>query len=270
MWRRLKHDFSVRPYDIALDAQGLFISGMVTAATGAPRRIGLGRTKEPNGLFMTERAPLPLDKHVINRYLSLLRPLGITTEDYHMTLCIPPAAVQYAEEFLARRGVAPEDKVIVLVPATTWPAKNWPLEYFAAVIDGLKDKGHLIMCGGPGDRNRAADIAAMTKTAVINAVGKTSLLEMGALLARANVVVTGDTGPLHMAVALGTPTVSIFGPTAANMYGPLHPGHIVLEGQMECRACHKRVCPRQDARCMQAVSPRDVIDAVMRQLSTWR
>lgn len=269
MWRWLKNDFSARPYDIALDVQGLFISGMVTAATGAPRRIGLGRTKEPNGLFMTERAHSS-DEHVIQRYLSLLKPLGIHTDDYHMTLCIPPAAVQQAEEFLEKNGVASGDRVIVLVPATTWPSKNWPAEYFAAVINGLKDKGHLVLCGGPGDRDSAAAIAALTKTAVIDAVGKTSLLEMGALLARAHVVITSDTGPLHMAVALGTPTVSIFGPTAAAMYGPLQHGHIVLESQLECRACHKRTCPRKENRCMQAVSPRDVIDAALCQLAQWR
>lgn len=266
MWRQLKNKFSAQPCDIALDVQGLFLSGMVTAATGAPRRIGLGRTKEPNGLFMTEKAAEPQSPHVIRRYLSVLKPLDIATEDYQMTLCIPPAAARFAGEFLAGHGITPRDKVIVFIPSTTWPAKNWPPEYFAAAIDGLADGGRLILCGGPGDRGRAAEISAMAKTAVIDATGKTSLLEMGALLARAQVVVTGDTGPLHMAIALGTPTVSLFGPTDPAMYGPLQPGHIVLNGYSECKACHKRVCPRRDAQCMKIISPRNVIHAVQCQL----
>lgn len=269
IWRQLKRDMLHKKFDIALDVHGLLLSGMVTKSIGAPRRIGLSGTKEPNGLFMTEKAPLLSgDIHVIQKYLSILRPLGINSYDYKMTLCLPEKYKDFAKNFLLERGVKENEKLIIINPATTWRAKNWPPEHFAEVADELSGEGRVIICGSPADRDIARQIVNASAAPLINAVGQTSLMEMAALLERASVVVVGDTGPLHMAVALGTPTVSIFGATDPARFGPLTPGHIILSGQEECSPCHKTVCPKKDMRCMHGIKPATVIKAVYRQLNT--
>lgn len=268
MWRQLRQDMAARRFDIALDVHGLLLSGMVTKVTGAPRRIGLGDTKEPNWLFMTERSPSqPQEVHAIQRYLSILRPLGITTHDYKMTLCLDEQAKRYAEEFFTRHAIRKNEKVVVLNPATTWPAKNWPAEFFAAAADALARNARIIVCGGPGDIEIVNKVMARSAAPVINAVGQTSLQQLAAIIGRANLVIAGDTGPLHMAVALGVPTVSIFGPTDPARFGPLSPGHIVLRSKAGCMPCHKTVCPRKSMLCMNDIRPDAVIAAARRVLA---
>lgn len=268
MWRQLKKDMAKRNFDAALDIHGLLLSGMVTKATGAERRIGLSGNKEPNGLFMTEQVPaLPQDIHVIQRYLSILRPFDINTKQYDMTLCLTDEAKNFAARFLGEHNIAKEDKLVIINPATTWLAKNWPAEFFASTADALADDAKIMMCGGPGDRAIADKIIACAKAPIIDAVGKTSLLEMAALLKKANLLVVGDTGPLHMAVALGVPTVSVFGPTDPARFGPLSRGHIVLRSKVNCMPCHKTVCPQKDMRCMNSIRPETVVKAARRLMA---
>ncbi|MGI6092163.1 MAG: glycosyltransferase family 9 protein [Veillonellaceae bacterium] len=268
MWRQLKRDMAEREFDVALDIHGLFLSGLVTKATGAPRRIGLSGNKEPNGLFMTEQVPaLPQDVHVIQRYLSILRPFGINTKQYDMTLCLTDAAKNFAAKFLNEHNITPEDKLVIINPATTWLSKNWPAEFFASTADSLAVDAKLILCGGPGDRTLADKVLACTKASIIDAVGKTSLLEMAALLGRANLLIVGDTGPLHMAVALGVPTVSVFGPTDPARFGPLPRGHVVFRSKAGCMPCHKTVCSQKDMRCMRSMRPEIVVSAARRILN---
>ncbi len=267
IWQRLRTYFHDKHYDIALDIHGLFLSGMVTAASHAPRRIGLSHTRELNHWFMTETAPPPNGPHVIERYLSILRPLQIQAADPRMTLIIPPAATEFAAAFLPEQGVTPADKVIAVNPATTWKAKNWPPAYFAQVIDAVSPHAKVVLCGGPGDRAIAGQVLQAAKTPVIDAVGRTSLLELAALLERADVLVVGDTGPLHMAIAVGTPSVSIFGATDRRRFGPLDNAHIVLSGEKTCPPCHKTVCPRKTLDCLTSIQPQAVIEKTLALLN---
>lgn len=260
LWQQLRSYFCTKHYDVALDIHGLFLSGMVTAASHSSRRIGLSNTKELNSLFMTETAPLQnKERHVIQRYLSILKPLNITTADYRMTLITPPAASKFANDFLKQHGIAPDDQLVAVNPVTTWAAKNWPPEYFARVIREVSEYAKILLCGGPADQAIAAKITALADVPVINAVAKTGLLELAALIRRAAVLVVGDTGPLHIAVAVGTPSVSIFGATDPLKFGPLTPGHVVLKGSAACAPCHKTACARKDLQCLKSVDPATVI-----------
>lgn len=267
-WNQLRQDFRSRGIDIALDIHGLFLSGMVTLATGAKRRIGLSGAREFNSLFTTETAaPVPPSKqHKIDRYLSILKPLGIPDDGYAMTLVVPPAAKRQAQEFLRKQHVLPGKRLIAINPRTTWPAKNWPLENFAAVADSLGQDGQLLLCGSPGDREAGETIIRQLKVPVIDTIGRTSLPELAALLSCCHVLFTGDTGPLHMATAMGIPTVSLFGPTDPAVYGPLTPGHIVLRKPPECGPCNKQNCPTKTMECMLRLTPQDAVAAVREQL----
>lgn len=266
-WRQLKQDLHMRNIDIALDIHGIFISGLVTIATGAPRRIGMSGTRELNSLFTNETAMrLPSETHVIERYLSILRPLGIPHDGCDMTLTVTPAARRFAASFLRRMNYNPGKKLTAINPRTTWPTKNWPPEYFAAAASKLYRHTQLLLCGGPGDKTVADKIIRQAGVPIINAVGQTSLQDLAALLAGCDALLTGDTGPLHMAIALGIPTVSIFGPTDPSVFGPLAPGHAVLQSRLECGPCNKQRCRLEDMRCQFDVSPQTAVKAVVKVL----
>jgi 3-deoxy-D-manno-octulosonic-acid transferase len=267
-WEQLRKDLYARHIDIALDVHGIFISGLVALATGAPQKIGLSGTRELNSWFMTETAPrLPEEKHVIQRYLSILRPLGIQPDGWDMTLKLTAEAADFADSFLARHDYDASRPLIAINPKTTWPAKNWPPAYFAAAAAELYQDGQILLCGGPGDRDVADSIIRQAGVPVINAIGETSLSQLAALVAQSQVLLTGDTGPLHMAVALRTPTVSIFGPTDPAVFGPLSAQHIVLRSSLECTPCHKQKCRQQTLKCLYDVLPQTAVAAVRRQLT---
>lgn len=268
LWQQLKQDLKAYCFDVALDVHGLFLSGMVALASGAPRRIGLANTRELNSWFMTEVAPVQTKhQHAIMRYGSILRPLGIANAETEMTLTVDEDSRLWARRFLYSQGVHPDQRVIVLVPATTWPSKNWPVEYFAVVASYLGRRMPVILCGAPSDRPIADEVLRRSKAPLLDAVGKTSLLQLAALLAEAAVVVSGDTGPLHMAVAVGTPTVSVFGPSRPERFGPLGGPHTVLTATSICSGCFRQQCYRAETLCMRSVTPREVLQAIKQRLA---
>lgn len=267
LWQQLKLDLKTGCFDVALDVHGLFLSGMLAMASGAPRRIGLANTKELNSWFMTQVAlPPGSQRHVIARYGTIVRPLGISSIETKMTLVVDEDNRSWARHFLHSEGIRQGQQFIVLVPATTWPSKNWPAEYFAVVASYLGRRMPVVLCGAPGDRLIANAVLMRSRPPIIDAVGKTSLLQLAALLAEAAVVVSGDTGPLHMAVAVGTPTVSIFGPSRPEKFGPLEGPHTVLTADCSCTGCFKQQCRRSEVLCMKSVTPREVLQAVKQRL----
>ena len=270
-WRQLRDDLHERRVDIALDVHGIFISGLATIATGASRRVGLANTKEFNSFFTTDTTPrLPGDIHVIQRYLSVLRLLNIPDDGYDMTLIVSPEGQQFADQFLRHAHYNPARKLIAINLGTTWATKNWPVDYFATTAANLYRDGQILLCGSPGDHRLAENFIHQAGIPVINAVGQTQLPEFAGLLSRCDVLLTGDTGPLHMAVALKIPTVSIFGPTNPAVYGPLSPEHIVLKSNLECVPCHNQRCRLQDLKCLYDINPQTAIAAVRKQLEMFK
>lgn len=268
LWKQLKIDLQTRNFDIVLDIHGLFLSGMIATASKAPRRIGMSDTRELNWLFMTEiSSSSPQEIHVIQRYLSVLKPLGIDSTDYAMTLHLPDETIAFASNFLRSHGVKERDTIIALNPGTTWASKNWPTKYYATVAEGLQDNGHILLCGGPAEQGLGESIVQQSNIPIINAINQTSLLQLAALISQCTVLVTGDTGPLHMGIAVNIPTISLFGPTDPQKFGPLTGEHVVLEESMDCRPCHKQNCPLTHLNCMHSLSPQRVITAVQRLLT---
>jgi 3-deoxy-D-manno-octulosonic-acid transferase len=228
----------------------------------AKERIGMKGARELNPWFMTKTMPRPDSQHLIFRYLSVLKGLGIETDSFQMDLFLSAEAKAFAVNFLQHSSTQTKLPLLAVVPGTTWEGKNWPPEYFAQVISSLRGKYQAVLCGGPGDRLLADEIISKTNIPVADAVGKTSLLELAAIIERSSLVLTGDTGPLHMAVALNIPTVSVFGASDPEVYGPLAGPHIVLKTEAACAPCNKRKCPRGHITCMPSLTPQMVIDAI--------
>lgn len=255
LWHRLKKFYHEEQFDLALDIHGLFLSGAITAASKAPRRIGMANTRELNRYFMTELAPPPNDPHVIRRYLSILAPLGIHQADEAMTLVIPAHLQDFAKPFLTALGVNLKKKILLINMKTSWPSKNWNNENFAKLITLLPPNVEPILCGSPHDLDAAAEVKHLCARPLFDVTGKTTLLELAALLKQADLLLSGDTGTLHMATAVGTRTIGLWGPTKPEVYGPLGPGHVAIRSNHPCIACHKTKCRLPENVCLQSIRP---------------
>lgn len=215
-------------FDVALDLQGLVKSGVVTAATGAPVRIGLqpGLCRERlNGVFTNRHVtPPPAARHVVERYLALLEPLGVTPGRPVFRLPARESADARVEEFFASAGLKPHGRVVVLNPGAGKPAKRWPMERFVELAArlGREAGARVLVLWGPSEEPAARAIA-QAPGAVL--APRTDLDELIAMARRASVLVAADTGPLHVAAAVGTSCVGLYGPTSAERNGPYGPGH---------------------------------------------
>jgi len=257
-WQTLKKFFKQHHFDIVLDIHGLFMSGIITRLSQSKRRIGMSGTRELNRFFMTELAPAIDNPHMIKRYLSVLQQLGIETTDYHLTLPLPNQFDTFAKDFFARYKINSQKKTLMINPRTSWPNKNWGNQHFASCIDLLDPEIQLIISGGPSDKKDVAEIIALTNKPIINIAGKMSLIEMAALLKNIDLLLTGDTGALHIATAVMTPTISLWGPTRPEQYGPLVKGHTFICSDNECRNCNKTKCRYKTNACMNRIEPATV------------
>jgi heptosyltransferase-1 len=223
-------------FDVVLDLQGLVKSGLLVRATGAPLRIGFARgacREWPNTLFTNRRVTLPGSAHhVVDQYLALLGPLGAPVGRRPVEFCVPSdsEAELAIDEFFAASGLKPRDRVVVLNPGAGRPEKRWPASRFIELGRRLvaNDGARAIVTWGPRETELAHVIAEGGQTLL---APPTDLNRLIALLRRASVVVAGDTGPLHIAAALGVPCVGLFGPTPAGRNAPYGGGHKTLQGR---------------------------------------
>jgi ADP-heptose:LPS heptosyltransferase len=206
-------------------------SGVVTAVTAAPVRIGFAagfRRERLSGLFTNRHVTPPASaRHVVDQYLALLAPLGVAPGRVTFRLPAREAADGRAEEFFAESGLKPHGRVVVLNPGAGRPAKRWPVERFVelAARIGREANGRALVLWGPGEESAARAIA-QAPGAVL--APPTDLDTLIAVMRRASLVIAADTGPLHVAAAVGTPCVGLFGPTSAARNGPYGAGHRTL------------------------------------------
>lgn len=226
--RRLRRE----AFDVALDLQGLMKSAMLTALTRAPRRIGFaaGWSREwPSTLLINERVrPPAAARHVVDQYLALARPLGIETTPVEFRIPADPAADARVDEFLAGVGIKPHDRLVLVNPGAGRPEKRWPVERFRDLGRRLTDEAgaRVVALWGPGEEDDAR--AIVTAGALL--APPTTLRDLTALVRRARLVIAADTGPLHIAAAVGTPCLGLYGPTSGIRNGPYGAGNRVLQG----------------------------------------
>jgi ADP-heptose:LPS heptosyltransferase len=253
--------------DAALDLQGLWKSAAWARAAGARRAIGFaGRwRREPlSAVLLTEQATLgPEAVHVIDKNLALLLTLGISAAGLR-EFPLPPgddAAARVASGLAADGAGA----FVILNPGGGWASKLWPAESFARVAVGLRARGlDVLVSWGPGEEKLADRVVAASEGSARRAF-PTTLLEYVELARRARLVVAADTGPLHLACAIGTPVVGIFGPTDPARNGPWSPRDVTVRRRPLCAPCHRRRCPMHEG-VMQAIPPEEVLKAIDRRL----
>lgn len=251
-----------RRFDVVLDVQDLLLTGILARLSGARRRIGVRERHEGAGFFMTEKAPKMAEPHKVRRYLAALSPLGIAHEDTRITLDLPASLAGFAARFFAARGVVRERPVLLVSLCTTWKSKEWPPERFVAALAALPDDVQIVFLGSGADRPvieaAMAQLGASWRGKAVSVAGETSLLETAALMKEATLLLCPDTGPLHIAAAVGLPTLSLWGPTRPTIYGPLHGRNFFIETPYPCAPCCKTRCPLGTNACMKAIEAQDV------------
>ncbi|HUQ46123.1 MAG TPA: lipopolysaccharide heptosyltransferase II [Gemmatimonadaceae bacterium] len=256
-------------YDIAFLAQGSLRSAALAVVAGIPQRIGFS-TSSGSWLY-TRRVPYREDLHHAARLLQLARPNGRepSAEELRPTLVPGPAEQLAVDGLLRTHGVAPGDALVALAPGSVWGTKRWP--FYPELASELASFAHIVVVGGSEDAPLAAAIHDSVPSA-IDATGRLSLLASAELLRRCAILVTNDSAPDHLASAVDTPTVALFGPTVPDFgFGPLASRATVLGlDTLPCRPCDRHGparCPLGHHRCMRDLAPELVAERVRALLS---
>lgn len=250
-------------YDIAIDFQGLFKSGMLIGLAHAARKIGHDGTRELSYLFLNERLPAyDIEKHALERYLDVARYLGAKDPSPTCTLPIESEFSIMKERLTKTR--TPGGPLVVINPVARWKTKLWPERNFAVLADRLvtEEKAVVIFTGGAEDRAVNGRIISMMSEKAMDWAGETTLKELAALASLADLFITTDTGPMHLAAAAGAKVLALFGPTAPWRTGPYGPSHIIVRAGISCSPCFERKC-ELGVRCMKEIT----VDEVMRALA---
>lgn len=272
---RLLRDFvrelrAVR-YDLVLDFQALLKSAVWVALARGARKVGFGRgmaRSEGSYLFLNERIPaVSMEIHALDRGLMLLEALGVPRGPVVYDLPITAEARQHAEQLLGSAGLGPRDRFVALHPMTRWPTKQWLPERFAAVADALRDHGCPVVITGSAEDRPAIDLlVSRMRGPAVRLDGRLDLKSLAAVFQRAAVLVSTDTGPMHIAAAVHTPVVAVFGPTAPNRTGPYGTCHRVVRSGVACSPCFSRRCRTsvaEELACMRRIEADEVTRAVL-------
>ncbi|MBI4797129.1 MAG: lipopolysaccharide heptosyltransferase II [Deltaproteobacteria bacterium] len=256
---RLMRRVRTTHFDLVIDLQGLLKSAMWVVLTKSPRKVGYDRTRELSSLALTERIPrFDPEAHAVWRYLNVARYLGAPPTLPRFRLGLTP--------IFPDSLIPPDRAFVVLHPGARWPTKLWPPASWARLADWLiGEKGlAVVITGSAADRHLAAQIIEHMHEKAWNLAGRTTLAELAGIMQKARLAITADTGPMHLAAALGTRVVAIFGPTAPGRTGPFGEGHRVVRLGLECSPCFQRRCP--EPRCLTTLSPDAVQAAVEKSL----
>lgn len=255
---RLLSQLRSQKYDVVLDLQRILKSGLFGVAASAKRRIGFDkkRCKEMTWLLPFERIP-PSDPHahMLYQYLEFANYLGISSPHIEWRIKVPHETP----------AMLPEAFIVLNIGATK-PANRWGSECFGSLAQSIMRKYQIpcVLTGGKEDAEMALRIVTAAGKSTLNLVGKTTLKELISVIDAAEAVVTCDTGPMHLAVALGKKIVALFGPSDHRRTGPFR-GKVIRK-ETSCAPCNKKEC--NDSVCMRAIQVQDVMNGLSEYLDT--
>ncbi|MBW1679500.1 MAG: glycosyltransferase family 9 protein [Deltaproteobacteria bacterium] len=255
-------------YDLIIDFQGLFKSGIFVGICRGKRKLGFSPAREKSHIFLDEKIPYPKSSlHAVDRYIHLIESLGCSCQSPKFFIPIRQNHRDKIIEFFQEKKIAPDDPIVLLHPGTRWKAKLWEEEKWAVLGDQLHQKNgaQIIFTGSREDFSLVKRIIDRMKFSGINTAGRWGLKELAFLQTQADVIVIPDSGPMHLAAAVGTPVVALFGPTHPALTGPYGKIHMVTVKSIECRPCFRRKCSPN--KCMTEISVREVREATEPYLS---
>ncbi len=244
-------------------------TAVITRLSGAPNRLGYGiglrrlayNIIKPRDEFADGKKVV---KYAAEVNLDMVRYIGVSASDTTLRFTPTGEAFKVADEFIRLNGLEGKD-IVAFSPSGSWPAKTWQVEKFARLADLMASTGNVktLILWGPGEKGLAQRMSSLMKT-TSHVAPNTSVAEVGALIGRSALLVSNDSGLKHIAVALGTPTVTVYGPTNPKTWNPALPIHRAVSAQVGCLSCDRNEC--DDMRCMNELSPEDVFSVAREML----
>jgi lipopolysaccharide heptosyltransferase I len=255
-------------FDLIVDLQGLFRSGVIAAASGAPRRVGLSSAREGATWFYTDVVPVADFQaiHAVDRYWLVAEALGVGDVPKRFRVPLPAAERRWAADELAG---CPRPWLALAV-GSRWRTKRWLPEHFAELARRVQARfgGTAVFVGSPDEAPLAQAVAAELRGPVRDFTGRTTLPQLAAVLALADVVLANDTGPLHLAAALGRPVVAPYTCTRVLLNGPYGAEAGTVETRVACRGSYLKRCDRLE--CMTELTPDRLWPPLHEILCTWQ
>ena len=258
-----------RKFDLAVVFHTKKRTNLACFLAGIPNRVGYRNDKFgfllTDGLYDSRPEGA---KHESEYCLDVLWHLGIAADGLAVHMPLKSQSEDWAKTFLKDNNIAASDTLIAVHPGASCVSKRWPAGSFAQLIDAImtkKNSARVIMVGGPETKSIAGDVLSSVKSHVIDLTGELSLTQLASLLKRCHVLVSNDSGPVHIAAAVGTPVVSIFGRNQAGLspvrWRPLGKKDMVLHKEVGCEICLAHNCVI-DFECLKAITPQEVLEAV--------
>ena len=250
--KQLFKDIRDEQYDLAVDLQGLFRSGIITMATRAPVRIGFSEAREGSRLVYNVVVRGGKDVHAVERYMKIAGELGCDEKNILFPFSLCNSGTNIDDIRSSMKDYA------VIVPGARWGTKIWPAVNFGRLASLLPLRSLVI--GSKSDMEIAERVVQASRGKAISLAGKTGLRELVEVMRHARIVISNDSGPMHIAAGFKVPVVAIFGPTSPVRTGPYGKGHIVIKSDKICSPCFKKHC--SDLKCMQGIT----VDAVYEKI----
>ena len=263
-------------FDMTVDLTSGDRAAILALASGARFRIA----HDPGGdgffgkrYLYTHRAKKDIaPSHMVLQNLHAVRQFGITTHDLTIDLLIPPEAKLFVKNILAEHSIWESDTLVHVHPTARWLSKYWKDEYMAGVINWLTGKKFkVIITSSSSERemNRVKSILSYVhdRSLLVDLSGRTTIKQLAAISAVSDLFLGVDTAPMHIAAAVGTPVIALFGPSGEAQWGPWGGQHIVLTKKMRCETCEHGMCKGVEVRkCLEAITKEEVIEAVLQAL----
>jgi heptosyltransferase-3 len=256
-----------KQFDLAMDLTGADRSAFLAYWSRAPIRMGYrGGNLIRNHLFYNVLVDADaLSMHKIDHHLAMVEAMGLPITNKIPRLFLTDEEINLSVDRLRERGVPSDRPFIVLHPGARRWYKSWPLDYFSQLGDRITQELSIpvVLAGGAGDTEAVRTIQKNMASSCINMAAQFNLRELAGLMKRASLCVVNDSAPMHLAAAVATPTVALFGLTDPKYWAPLGPNHLVLYRECPCRPYgHRRECPEGDNRCMSKISVDEVFESV--------
>jgi heptosyltransferase-1 len=261
--RKAMRVFRERRFDVVLEFQALFKSGIFASLNRGAERYGFKNAREFSSLFLNR--PIFVrdkSKHAVENYLQFARYFGCPTDEVSFPLYIPPEDERYIEGFLLQEGIKPGDFTIFVSATARWRSKFWEQGAFARLGDELVRRygAKLIFSGLPSEVNYLQGIKAMMREDALIMAGRTTIKQFLALMNRSHLYIGVDSGAMHVAAAFGVPVVALFGPSNPRWIGPYGQERGIVQVNLPCAPCNKRDCP--DKSCMLKITPQMGLEKV--------
>jgi 3-deoxy-D-manno-octulosonic-acid transferase/heptosyltransferase-1 len=253
-------ELKLQSYDLVIDFHGLLKSAIVVFLSSGKRKLGYDSMQEMSGFFLNEKIPEDMNKHAVDRYLDFLRYLGADIKEPEFLIPIREENISRIEGFLQANNFDKKERFVAVSPIALWDTKLWEDEKFARLCDRITKELKVRVVFTGSNRRKLESIQSRMRLPAVNIGGKTTLRDLAHLYRLSSLLITTDSGPMHIAAAVGTPVVALFGPTDPSRTGPYGMGHTVIRKDLSCSPCFLKKC--DSMKCMRDITIEEVYQAV--------